>query len=278
MTRSTDRPSTSGRRSTLERRSRERRVLLVGLAASLVVHLVAILLISQWLTPRPADAPSRPGVIVLEPPPGMRAVEVRTVPAVPDPDPPDLERDVAAPARSEPEPEPERAPTPSPARDAVASAELEPDSVSAETRTAAERLSPRVVDPRLWRPMVVVPGEVTFEDVQARIAAAVELLSDSALAEADAVMRSKDWTVEDTKGGKWGISPGKIHLGSVVLPLPIFAVATPEQVAEDALWLELDHQLERALILESFEERVRAIRERRERERAAGRSGGSGGG
>lgn len=255
----------------MERRRRERRILQLGLGVSLVVHVVAIALISQWLAPVPDHAPDPPDPIMVQLPRGMQAIEVRTGPDGPDPALPDI----PAPTRSL-----EGAsstPTPSSARDEVAGGEVS-DSVSTRARTAAERLSPRVVDPRLWRPMVVVPGEVTFEDVQARIAAAVELLSDSALAEADATMRSKNWTVEDTKGGKWGISPGKIHLGSVVLPLPIFAVAAPDQIAEGALWLELDHQMERALILESFEERVRVIRERRERERDAGRSGDNGGG
>ena len=74
-----------------------------------------------------------------------------------------------------------------------------------------------------------------------------------------------------------GISPGKIHLGSLVLPLPIYAVASPDQIAENAVWLELDQQLERTLILESFGERVRAIRERRERERRESRTGNDGG-
>lgn len=268
MTRPADRPAKPGvRRSGRERRARERRVLLLGLGLSLVVHLVAIVLVSQWLTPGPDGEPPRPDAMVIEPPLGMRAVEIQTGPELTDPTEPER-----------PDPRAEPVPRPSTEREVVVRSEGDADSVTVEVLTAAERLSPRIVDPRLWRPLVIVPGEVTFQDVEARIAAAVELMSDSALAAADAAIRARDWTVEDAKGGKWGISPGKIHLGSVVLPLPIFAVATPDQVEANALWYEVDQQFERALILESFEERVRAIRERRERERGGARSGDNGSG
>ncbi|MFW5947301.1 MAG: hypothetical protein ACOCUW_02305, partial [Gemmatimonadota bacterium] len=128
-------------------------------------------------------------------------------------------------------------------------------------------------------------------DVEARIGAVVELLGDSALAEADAALRARDWTVEDADGGRWGISPGQLHLGKLTLPLPIWFPVDPERTFEDQRWLELDQQFERARILDSFQERVRAIRERRDRERSegqdeggqvegsaeAGGSGGSGG-
>ncbi len=258
-------PIRSARRSGEERQSRERRVLALGLALSLVAHLVVLLVVGSWLAPRTGPVETRPARVIVEPPQGMRVVELRARPDAAVPEDPD------APER--PDPEPERAPT----RE-VRLAETPPDTLPADARTAADRLTPRVVDPRLWQPMILIPREPTFAEVEARVAAAVELLSDSALAAADAAIRSRDWTVADGKGGKWGVSPGKIHLGSLVLPLPIYAVASPDQVAEQAVWLELDQQLERALILESFEERVRAIRARRERERRESRAGDNGGG
>jgi hypothetical protein len=145
-----------------------------------------------------------------------------------------------------------------------------------ETRTAAERLAPRVVDRRLWRPVVVLPREPTLSDVQDRIELAIEMLSDSALAEAERAMRARDWTVEDASGGRWGISPGALHLGSVTLPLPIFFPADMEQEARNAYWREVEHQMDRAEFLQSFDARVKAIRERRDRERAERRPDGGG--
>lgn len=270
----------AGRRSGRERRSRERRVLAIGLGVSFVAHLLAIVFVSGWLEHEPTPERVPPSELVVEPPPSLWAVELRVEsedsPALPPRPESDLEAERAA--------EPERAAAQELELDRVRVAERDAEEASdrddarADDRTAADRLAPRVVDARLWRPMILVPREMTIEDVEARVAAAVELLSDSALAEADAAMRARDWTVEDAEGGKWGISPGKLHLGSLVLPLPIYSVATPQQVESAAIWFELDHQQERSLILESFQERVRLIRERRERERSESGRGDNGGG
>ncbi|MFW5950826.1 MAG: hypothetical protein ACOCVZ_01780 [Gemmatimonadota bacterium] len=261
-------PQTVPKRPTLrQRRARDRRVLATGLAVSLAIHLVAVGVVGGWLEPQPRPATAPVGPALVQPPPGMRLVEVRPLPddALTEPERPG---------------EDERPPATAPPMVASARTDSVPaaaDSMPADALTAADRLAPRVVDPRLWRPMVLIPREPTFEDVQARIAEAVELLSDSALADAEAAVRARDWTVEDAKGGKWGISPGKLHLGSLTLPLPIWFPEDPEARAEQELWYELDRQLERSMILESFEDRVRAIRERRERERAEAKGASNGG-
>lgn len=203
--------------------------------------------------------------MIIEPPRGMRAVELRVEPAA------------SAPAAHPERPVQEERPELEPEKRVAVAAPPRADREPADSLSASDRLAPRIVDPRLWQPMILIPREPTLADVEARIAAAVELLSDSALAEADAVMRARDWTVQDGKGGKWGVSPGKLHLGNVTLPLPIWFPVDPEALAAEAQWYELDQQLERTRILESFEERVRAIRDRRERERAEARKAGNGG-
>lgn len=256
-------PAPPGRRSMAERRGRERRILLVGLVLSVVVHAGVIVVVGDWLTPERRTTVPRSTSLIMEPPRGMRAIQMRIepaseVPRIAEPDRP--RREEAAPSETE----------------RVTMADASPDTVRADDRTVADRLAPRIVDPRLWQPMILIPREPTLEDVQSRIAAAVELLSDSALAEAESAMRARDWTVADRNGGKWGISPGKLHLGSITLPLPIWFPEDPQAVAKAAQWYELDQQFERTLILESFEDRVRAIRQRRERERAEAAGGGGG--
>jgi hypothetical protein len=253
----------SGRQSTRDRRARDRRVLWIGLAASLLLH-VGIIAGVSWLLTRKPRSPRTPSVPVLvAPAPGIRAVEIVEVEGEPvrepdrpeEPDEPDRD---AAPVVAIPEPERERV---------------------ADDRTAADRLAPRVVDPRLWRPVILIPREPTLDEVEARISAAVELLSDSALAEAEAAVRARDWTVEDASGGRWGISPGQLHLGKLTLPLPIwFSVDAAMGTTADNTWYELERQLDRTRILDSFEDRVRAIRERRDRERAERRAADNGGG
>lgn len=250
------------RRSLPDRRARERRVLWVGLLVSLALHLVVLGIAGGWLElDRSPPTPSEP--VIAEPPQGMRVVQLAE-PTEREPDVPDL-----------PEPEEEPEPTPEGAAPVV---EAEASRAEPDTLTAADRLAPRVVDPRLWQPMVLIPRDPTIEDVEARVGAAVEMLSDSALAAAEAAIRARDWTVEDASGGRWGISPGKLHLGELTLPLPIWFAVDPEADAASRRWWELDRQADRARILDSFEDRVRAIRERRDREREERRNAEGGGG
>ena len=256
------RPS-EGRRSLEERRARDRRILATGLIASVLLHALVLFVLGDWLIPDSGGVtPPAPRPLVLEPPSGLRAVELVEVPTP----------DVGTPER--PRPRPETAPRP----ETVVVAGADSVAIPADELTAADRLAPRVVDPRLWRPMVILPLDPTIEDVEARVAAAIELLSDSALAEADAAIRARDWTVEDSKGGRWGISPGQIHLGSLTLPLPIFMPLNVEADLEAGRWYELERALDRSRVLDTFQDRVRAIRERRERERAEARRAGDNGG
>lgn len=259
--------SKQGPRSLQERREAYPRALRVGLVLSLAVHVVVVGLVGGWLAPERRDPPAPMGPMVVEPPTGMRVVTLPEIPSPLDGEPDEALRPPA------PDPSAQR-----PAREvAVAAdpAELRP----ADDLTAADRLAPRVVDPRLWRPMILISREPTLEEVEARIAAALELMSDSALAAVDAEIRARDWTVEDANGGKWGISPGKIHLGSVTLPIPLAFPVDPGAAADARDWYQLERALDRTRILESFEDRVRAIRERRDREReeAAGRPANGGG-
>jgi len=233
-------------------------VLYVGLAISFALHLLLIGLASRWLEPPDHVEPVAVDPMVVQPDAGMRVVTLAD-----ETSPAPAEDGAETPLRPEP---------PAPAAAVVTEPEDEDaEDRPGEVRTAAERLAPRLVDPRLWEPMVLLPREPTFQDVQDRVAAAMEMLSDSALADAERAMRARDWTVEDRAGGKWGISPGKLHLGSVTLPLPLFFPVDMDQMAQDAYWYELETQLHRAEFLESFDARVRAIRERRDKERAEAR-------
>lgn len=246
----------TGRRTVRARIGRERRVLRTGLLLSVVLHVLAIGVIGGLLD-RPAQRRSAPATpLIAMPPAGMRAIDIALAPTAGEP---------------APVPEPRR-----PERDEVAVvAPTEPDAAvpGPDGLTAADRLAPRLVDARLWRPMVLIPREPTLADVQARVAAALELLSDSALAAAEARIRATDWTVRDADGGRWGISPGKLHLGKLTLPLPIYYAE--EWDPERGEWYDLEAQVDRTRFLESFEDRVRAIRERRDRERRQEEGGGA---
>lgn len=248
-----------GGRSTVRVRARrDRRILGAGLALSAVLHLLAAGLIGGLLerprAPRPSAYP-----VYVEPPSGMRAVSLAPSPtatpsATTEPRRPERDEVVVA------------VPTPERERE---------EPVRPDDRSAADRLAPRLVDPRLWRPVVLMPRAPTLADVQARLDAAMALLSDSALAETQRAMDAVDWTVEDEDGGRWGVSPGKLHLGKLTLPLPIY-FSMPGWDPAQSEWYELEAQLDRTLFVESFQDRVRAIRERRDRERSERRNEGDG--
>jgi hypothetical protein len=138
---------------------------------------------------------------------------------------------------------------------------------------AASVFRVRISDPRLWivaRPDLVL---LTKEQrMQLQIQGRLEAWNDSLNAAIAAEAALLDWTKSDGKGGKWGISPGKLHLGSITIPLPFGFGPDPwqaEQIAkrqarDDDILNHVQSQAARA----SWKERAEAIRRRKDRERA----------
>jgi hypothetical protein len=259
------RPTARGHRPVRDRRARERRALVAGLTVSLILHLLLVAVAVRFLDPE-IEYVTSPRETTAAEPVGLRAVTIARGEAAPE-DPP--MGPIEQPAAPVAPPSGAPAPAPPPPADAAP---------PGERPGAAQRLTPRMVDPRLWRPMIVLPRQPSFDDVQDRVAAAIEMLSDSALAEVERAARARDWTVEDASGGRWGVSPGQLHLGSVTLPIPLHFPVDLAGLGHDAQWYELETQLERAEFLENFDTRVRAVRERRDRERTERRAAGIRGG
>jgi hypothetical protein len=88
--------------------------------------------------------------------------------------------------------------------------------------------------------------------------------------ETELARRAMDWTVEGKDGERWGVSPGKLHLGTVTLPLPVQLRGTPDDEEAARAWAEAQRHADHARTRSLFDERARALRERRERERAGG--------
>jgi hypothetical protein len=133
-----------------------------------------------------------------------------------------------------------------------------------------------MIDPRLWAPVELVGANLTDEErAQLLLSGMIRSWNDSmaiALALSD---RATDWTYTDDQGRRWGLSPGRLHLGDFSIPLPFAFGGSMEQnmlrrrELEDLEWIRQD--LERARIQgeiqEVWAERARAIRERMEAER-----------
>ena len=151
-------------------------------------------------------------------------------------------------------------------------AELVPPGLS-----AAERLRPNLVDGRLWAdPPEEFYRLTTAEREEYMLSRQIVAWYDSlALAEA-AEARMTDWTFTDSNGGRWGFADGRVYLGDVSLPLPLnFGTPVGQRDAVNyRLWEfeEIQRQSQEYLLQETWRERSEAIRERRDRERAAARA------
>lgn len=238
-----------------ERERRWRRAVALGVVGAVLLHLLVLrvsplfIRFAEWVEGIPYAAPPPP------PAEGIRVLVLREL----------REREAAPRLRVE-----ERRPEPV--------AEAEPPRAADPTAAprAAELLRPRVGDWRLivppplpLRARSLTPAEraaLLNERLHDRLAAA----NDSAAAAARREAAALDWTVGE-EGNRWGVSPGRIHLGELTLPLPFGLGADPATAREQAeraqQYDEIRRQAGQAGIDETFEERVKAIRQRREAER-----------
>ena len=77
-----------------------------------------------------------------------------------------------------------------------------------------------------------------------------------------------DWTYTDEEGTRWGVSPGKIHLGDITIPMPFGFGAPPmvrEQNASDIwAWDDIERGAARKGVRDYWKERAEVIRRRKD--------------
>lgn len=138
--------------------------------------------------------------------------------------------------------------------------------------TFSELLTPAARNREVWRaPSPIHTPLDPRAEANSRLSSRLDAYNDSvALAAAEAA-RAVDWTRTDDDGGRWGVSPEGIHLGDITIPVPINLSPGPGKRDEVAGrvrdWGEIQAQAARQEGKETFEERVKAVRERKERER-----------
>lgn len=140
--------------------------------------------------------------------------------------------------------------------------------------TLADRLRPRTIDPRLSgsATYTLPPDATPAAAVRARIASSLDAYNDSVAVETEARRKALDWTIKTKDGKRWGIGPdGKIHLGDITIPVPV-AFSTPpgrrdEVNARNRDFAEIERQANSEIGRQSFNQRVKAIRARKEKER-----------
>jgi len=236
---------------TRQRARRHRIAISSGVILSVLFHILLVRvspLFIRYMEPGDVYRPPQPVRVEAT---GMQAIEIRITEAPP-----------VEPQRTpEPEPEPEQP---------------EPGELEGETESslsAAERLRPRVGDWRLWlvyplaRRTDLTPAERTAQ-LEARLQAILEAYDDSMAAELARQAEAMDWTVGE-EGNKWGVSPEGLHLGPLTVPLPFYI--GPGRESEDMLreYGEIQRQAGEGAIRDAQDERIKATRERKQREREA---------
>ncbi len=242
-------------------RRRRSPVLALSLLISALVHLLLVMVYPVWMERTvPDSVPPVPPQLVR--PQGTEIVAIREV--------------AEAAVDTEPEPEPEEEPEPEvvPEED-----EPEPDvgipDREADELTPAEELRPNEENSRLWAPVDRTLTDLTPEErFQLEIEAAIEAWNDTVAAAGERARAATDWTHTDADGNRWGVSPGKLHLGKVTLPLPFYFGPSNgyerDELAKRAFELrDIDRAASQGAVRESMKERAQAIRERMDAERAA---------
>lgn len=245
-------------------RSGYRRAFWISLGISAVLHVVAILLYPSLLIKAPVFSPpfgdfspvTRPAgteLVNLEELPGERDLEVLPPEEIRESEVPSVAMDAPNVGGEE-----------DPVADVVRSLAPGP--------TAAERLRPREGDLRLWAPVDPEITRLTEEEImRLLLVAELEDLADSMAIAEEIARRGTDWTYTDDEGRKWGVSPGKLHLGDITLPLPFGFSASPWQREQNAgriwAWDDINQAAARKGVQDVWKERAEAIRRRMEAER-----------
>ena len=240
-----------------------RRQLVVGIGASLALHALAFLLV-RFHQPAPRGPFFHEPVV----PWLARATELVELEVVGGDVP-----DAVAPERPRPQPDVELPAFPPPepvAPEERAAAQPRVPSVrerlSASEQAARLALPPRApLDPRA--PLRTLDDEVSA------LAYQLGIYNDSLVADWAREARATDWTIRDGDGGRWGVSPGRIHLGKLTLPLPLGFAPSQDVLARMDAFQAIQRQAADAAVRATLEERGRAVRERRD----AARRGGGGG-
>ena len=249
----------SGPRRSDEHRRAQRLPLVAGLLVSAALHLALVLLYPTLTRERPQDGAIVviPGVRAVD---GMRSLRIVEVDAVEVGEPSDpVEIEAEAPEIELETPE-----------------WSDPLDVYVPGRRPSAAQVLRLGeggDARLWQPIDPAMLQPTPDEIlRLRVAAAVAASNDSAFAEAERLAQSMDWTRTDDEGRTWGVSPGKIHLGDVEIPVPFGFGPPPDYNGDQADWAYRMTDINRAAgtlaARASWRDRVEAMRIRREAERA----------
>lgn len=232
----------------------------VGLAISLGLHLaLALFMLTGWGTVPPAPSPPSPSAET--PPRWEDALQVVPAPTL-------SARPTEGVLETEPAPVEE-------AGDLPADEPVEAPGGAApgpgDELTNAERLRPRIGDPRLWTRLPIdslAPGlRERYDRAEVALRRLLKTYLDSLALNEEQRRRAREWVFGDGEE-KWGVSPQGLHLGDVTIPIPFEQLLSrsgeARRQAERVVrtWELIQYQAGRIEAEEVREERLEAMRER----------------
>lgn len=247
-----------------------RRVLTVGLVISAAVHVFVLALYPRFFPRHPVEIPIPSSLPVVTAGGGaMTAIRIQPVET----------GGMETPAKPVTVKAPEQ-PKIAPVAPKLSG---EPGVTLVSPGAAAEALRPHLTDPRIWLTVDSAFTQLTLEErLELALSGRIQELSDSMAAAAAAHRRLTDWTFTDKNGKKWGVQDGKLILAGHTIPIPFtFGTAIGQRdVVEHNQWEweEIQRGSAAAAVHDSWKEREKAIRERRDKERAKARRDTTGGG
>lgn len=246
----------------------------LALAGAIVLHVLVLgllVLSSRHFIPRIAETFFEPLIIVPEEEPHIQIAPQTNAPTASRTDPKDRKDPTdpnAGPELTFVPGEIVGIPEPTPGPETV-----EPSDGGGTGGSLSERLRAGAADPRLNPGATYqLPGDLSpTAAVRARIAGTLQAWNDSVAAETEARRKALDWTIKTKDGKRWGINPdGTIQLGDIKLPQMAFK-APPgrrdEIAARNRDFAEIERQANSEIGRQSFNQRVKAIRARKDKER-----------
>ena len=246
-------------------RTRYRGAHRISLGISAVIHVLAIALYPSFFSGIPQASMEFGGYLQPLNPEGTELVNLIELPADQEPETPPVPEE-------EPDPEAPVIPVEARPQGYVAPPGFEQPVEGPPGPTAAERIRPKAGDLRFWAPVSPERTALSREELmRLQLIAELEALNETAALAAELAGRATDWTYTDDDGKRWGVSPGKIHLGDLTLPMPFGFGPSAQQRerAEERLWAwdEIERGAATGELLRSWKDRDKAIRERMNAER-----------
>ena len=142
-------------------------------------------------------------------------------------------------------------------------------------------LSPSFSDRRswIWRP-IEDPADLTLRTEHALIRGRIEDFHRGRTEAASRVTGAADWSRSGPRGQRWGLSPGRLHVGSATVPTCLGGGVDPADCGFGMLpnrrveystglrtFTEIRRQAHRVDVEDAWTERAEAIRSRRDSER-----------